>query len=144
MLDLVILTLSATNSCMESLYFVVTNVFSKAVSSLNLFCPLRMASVEQKLDALSAKVDALTALLKKLAVAGLSGAGAGVEESKEDDGSSHPSIVAYDELVNGSVSNLFKACAAIEPLKNMVSIFSFAKLHRSLLKFCFDLEFVAN
>jgi hypothetical protein len=75
-------------------------------------------SVEQKIDALNAKVDALVALISAMNGGAAGGAGAGAAAA-EDDGSSHASILAFDDLVAATAANFFAACAAIEGVNNL-------------------------
>jgi len=89
-------------------------------------------SVEQKIDALSAKLDLL---MKMMASGGAGASVGGVVVEAEDDGSSHPSILAYDSLVSTHVQNYYDACDKITGTQNLGEIAkkAFAALRTVLL-----------
>ena len=76
-------------------------------------------SVEQKIDALSAKLDALVATIARMpAFAGALGGAAG-GAAAEDDGSAHPSILAFDDLVATHLKGYLDACNKIDGLQSL-------------------------
>jgi len=76
-------------------------------------------SVEQKLDALNAKLDALVSAISKVPAFADALGGGGGAGAAEDDGSSHPSILAYDELANTHIKAYLEACGKIDGIKNL-------------------------
>ena len=82
-----------------------------------------MSNLEAKVDALTATVNSILAILSKNPSALNVSSSSSSDNNTSDDGSSHPSILAYDDFSNSNIKPLIEAARKI----NMINIADLAE-----------------